>query len=145
MRIEHQDLCGLIPHDGDMCLLETVEYWDEKRIVCTSRSHQRTDNPLRSDDRLAAIHGVEYAAQAMAVHGGLLAREKGETNPGGYLAALRGVSLHVERLDSISESLHIEAEELMRNGGNFIYQFLVQAEGKTLLDGRLTVMAQEAV
>lgn len=143
MRIEQQELCGLIPHNGTMCLLETVEQWDEKRIVCTSRSHQSITNPLRSNDQLAAIHGVEYAAQAMAVHGGLLAREKGETSPGGFLAALRGVSLHVDRLDTIAAPLQIEAEELMRSGGSFIYQFTVQADGKPLLDGRLTVMGQE--
>lgn len=144
MRIEHQELCGLIPHDGLMCLLDSVEYWDEKRIVCHSGSHLRADNPLRSNDRLTAIHGVEYAAQAMAVHGGLLARQKGETSPGGFLAALRSVALHVDRLDTIDTPLHIEAEELMRNGGNFIYQFQVQADGKPLLEGRLTVIGQEA-
>ena len=143
MRIEKQKLCGLIPHDGSMCLLDSVEYWDEKRIVCSSFTHQRDNNPLRSNDRLAAIHGVEYAAQAMAVHGGLLARQKGEANPGGFLAALRDVALNVERLDTIDAPLQIEAEELMRNGGNFIYQFQVQADGEILLDGRLTVMGQE--
>ncbi len=126
-----------------MCLLESVEGWDDKHIICTSRSHQHSDNPLRSNDQLAAIHGVEYAAQAMAVHGGLLAREKGKAGQAGFLAALRNVTLHIERLDTIKAPLHIEAEELMRSGGNFIYQFLVQADGKPLLEGRLTVVGQE--
>jgi len=142
--IGHEELCGLIPHDGSMCLLATVEEWDDKRIVCTASSHRDGDNPLRSNGQLSAINGVEYAAQAMAVHGGLLARERGETNPPGFLAALRDVALHVERLDSIEAPLRVEAEELMRSGGSFIYQFKVEANDEPLLDGRLTVMVQEA-
>ncbi len=144
MLIAREELCGLIPHDGTMCLLDTVKYWDESRIICTSLSHQQSDNPLLSNGQLAAIHGVEYAAQAMAVHGGLLARSRGEDNPAGFLAALRNVSLHTTRLDSIEAPLLIEAEELMRSGSSFIYQFHVQAEEVTLLDGRLTVVGQGA-
>lgn len=143
MLIERDELCGLIPHDGAMCLLDGVTEWDEKRIVCTSNSHTAADNPLRSNGQLAALHGVEYAAQAMAVHGGLLARERGEQNPPGFLAALRDVDLQVQRLDDIDSALQIEATELMRSGGSFIYEFRVMADAQQLLEGRVTVMIQE--
>lgn len=144
MIIERQELCGLIPHDGAMCLLDGVLEWDEKRIVCRSDSHRLADNPLRSNDRLTAIHGVEYAAQAMALHGGLLARQRGESNPPGFLVALRDVNLYVQQLDDIDAGLEVEAIELLRSGGSFIYEFRVTAEGQLLLDGRVTVMIQEA-
>lgn len=143
MLIGREELCGLIPHAGSMCLLDGVEAWDAKRIVCHSRSHAATDNPLRSAGALAAVHGIEYAAQATAVHGGLLARERGEASPAGLLAAVRGVILHVERLDDIESPLRVEAVELMRSGGSFIYEFSLTANGRALLDGRLTVMAEE--
>lgn len=141
--MNHQELCSLIPHDGTMCLLDGVEQWNETHIVCSSYSHRSETNPLRHGEQLAAVHGVEYAAQAMAVHGGLRAREKGETNPPGFLVALRDVKLHVERLDTINHPLHVEASELMRSGGSFIYEFLIEAGGERLLEGRLTVMVQE--
>lgn len=141
--MDHQELCSLIPHAGSMCLLEAVEKWDEKHIVCIGRSHLNESNPLRSEGRLATVHGVEYAAQAMAVHGGLRAQARGETNPAGFLAALRDVRLHVERLDTINHALRIEATELMRSGGSFIYEFRIEAGGELLLNGRLTVMVQE--
>jgi predicted hotdog family 3-hydroxylacyl-ACP dehydratase len=143
MLIDHGTLCELIPHAGDMCLLDEVEEWDEGHIVCLSRSHRNEANPLRSNGILAVVHGIEYAAQAMAVHGGLLAREAGEANPPGFLAAVRNVRFHVERLDDQPESLHVEATELMRGGGSFIYEFTVSAVGKALLDGRLTVMTPQ--
>ncbi|UCE90426.1 MAG: hypothetical protein JSW10_06340, partial [Pseudomonadota bacterium] len=77
MPIERDELCSLIPHAGTMCLLHTVEQWDEVSIVCTAISHHEADNPLCSKGALGAVHALEYGAQAMAVHGGLLAREKG--------------------------------------------------------------------
>lgn len=143
MLIGHTELCSLIPHAGSMCLLDTVEAWSEKQIVCSSRSHLDSSNPLRMDGQLSVVHGVEYAAQAMAVHGGLRARENGERQPPGFLAALRDVKLHVPRLDDIDEALRIEATELMRSGGSFIYEFELNAGERPLLTGRLTVMVQE--
>ena len=143
MLIDHEELCALIPHAGSMCLLDGVERWDRQHIVCHSLSHWDEANPLRSNGMLAAVHGVEYAAQAMAVHGGLLAREAGEANPAGFLAAVRDVQLKAERLDDQPGALRIEASELMRGGGSFMYEFSVSAAGQELLAGRLTVMTRQ--
>lgn len=143
MLIGHEELTALIPHAGAMSLLDAVEQWDEQHIVCSATSHRSEANPLRSNGGLSAINGVEYAAQAMAVHGGLLARARGEENPPGYLAALRDVKLHTDRLDVIDGALRVEATELVRSGGSFIYAFSLAAAGRLLLEGRLTVMVQE--
>lgn len=144
MLIGHEELCSLIPHSGRMCLLDSVEAWSDKHIVCHSDSHTAADNPLRSEGALYAMQGVEYAAQAAAVHGGLLARERGEQNPPGFLAAVRDVKLHVERLDTVAQPLRVEASELMRSGDNVIYSFSIETAGQRLLQGRFTVMVQEA-
>jgi predicted hotdog family 3-hydroxylacyl-ACP dehydratase len=56
-----------------MCLLDRVVHWDSQRIHCRASSHRSADNPLRSRDQLSAACGIEYAAQAMAVHGALQA------------------------------------------------------------------------
>ena len=61
----------LIPHAGSMCLLDTVERWDQDEIVCRASSHDDPDNPLSEDGRLAAVALVEYGAQAAAVHAAL--------------------------------------------------------------------------
>ena len=65
------DIAALIPHAGAMCLLDAVLSWDRTSIACTASSHRAIDNPLAAEGRLDAVCGVEYAAQAMAVHGGL--------------------------------------------------------------------------
>jgi len=76
MSISKQELCQLIPHDGVMCLLDGVEHWDDEVIHCWSESHLDQGNPLRGPSGLPAMHALEYGAQAMAVHGGLLAQKR---------------------------------------------------------------------
>jgi predicted hotdog family 3-hydroxylacyl-ACP dehydratase len=70
--MNHAAICARLPHAGRMCLLERLESWDGDSITCIATSHRDADNPLRRGGRLHAVAGVEYAAQAMALHGSLL-------------------------------------------------------------------------
>ncbi len=140
--IGRDELERLVPHRGDMCLLDGVLSWDENALTCITETHRAADNPLRSGGRLAAVHALEYGAQAMAVHGGLLARKRGDAIGGGYLAALRNVSLHVAQLDDIASPLTVHAERLIAEGGNLIYQFTVRAGETAVAEARATVIGQ---
>lgn len=151
MLIERDELCALIPHGGTMCLLDGVQEWDDTSIVCVSNSHRSVDNPLRSQSHetprshqalpsLAVIHAVEYGAQAMAVHGGLLARKQGGTAAPGYLAALRDVQLHVSSLDAFTDPLRVEAEQVMAGAGNLMYNLRVSSGGIDIVSARATVI-----
>lgn len=125
-----------------MCLLERVNAWDADEIQCSSSSHRLVDNPLRREGQLAAVHLVEYAAQSMAIHGALLARERGEALEPGYLAALRGIQLSVERIDDLPGELEFHSRKLMDGGGSLVYTFTASSDGRELASGRLTVIAQ---
>src|SRR5690606_38662745 len=109
--LDHAWLPGHLPHPGSMCLLDAVTDWDAQHIRCTASSDRAADNPLRAHDRLGAACGIEYAAQAMAAHGALLAAADSAPRAG-YLASVRGVDLHVERLDDVAADLDVEAERL---------------------------------
>ena len=80
-----------------MCLLDEMLHWDRERIACATDSHRVADNPLRSRSGLQAACAIEYAAQAMALHGALVA-PAGAGPQAGYLASVRGVKLAVARL-----------------------------------------------
>src|SRR4051812_33233617 len=108
MQLDRAWIMSRIPHQGSMCLLDHVEAWDEQRVLCVAFSHRDADNPLRAHARLAAACGIEYAAQAMAVHGALIAQQEHRPRAG-FLASVRGVTLHVPCLDDISEDLMVEA------------------------------------
>lgn len=133
-----------IPHQGAMCLLERVEAWSEEGLRCTASSHRALDNPLRAEGRLGAACGIEYAAQAMAVHGALLA-QTGSRPQQGYLASVRGAELQVERLDDIGADLDIQVERLSGDDNNVLYQFSVSAAGRELLSGRGAVILDAAI
>jgi predicted hotdog family 3-hydroxylacyl-ACP dehydratase len=139
--IDKRDIARLIPHAGAMCLLDGVLSWSATQIRCVSESHRAMDNPLRRDGRLRAPCGVEYAAQAMAIHGALTAGETAGVNPPrvGYLASLRAVTVHADRLDQLPGPLAVEAERLGGNADRAIYGFTLRYADRVLLNGRAAV------
>jgi predicted hotdog family 3-hydroxylacyl-ACP dehydratase len=132
-------IAAQIPHQGSMCLLDQVIEWSPDRIRCASSSHRAADNPLRDSDRLGIACGIEYAAQAMAVHGALLAGNDDRPRQG-FLASARSVEFRVDRLDDIAADLDIVAERLSGDDNNVLYGFVVQADGQVLLTGRAAVI-----
>ena len=137
------DIEGLIPHAGAMCLLDGVLHWDAATIRCVSRTHRDAANPLRTGGLLPALCGIEYAAQAMAAHGGLAGTIKGK--PGtGYLASLRNVACNDELLDQREGDLVVEAERLMGDEARVIYQFTLWVGEFEVLNGRATVVLDAA-
>ena len=129
----------MIPHTGAMCLLDGVLQWDTSTIQCVSRSHRDAHNPLRIDGRLPTLCGIEYAAQAMAVHGGL-AGIIGQKPRAGYLVGLRDVVCSVEYLDEMEDDMIIDAEQIMGNASLAIYQFSLRVGASEVLRGRATVV-----
>lgn len=139
MKVSRDEIARLIPHAGAMSLLDAVLEWSEESIRCLSTRHRFADNPLRDHGRLGALCGIEFAAQAMAIHG-RLAGSIGERPRAGYLASLREVACHCERLDLIADDLIIEATRIMGDDERVMYSFLVGCAAGTLLAGRATVL-----
>ncbi|MEK7303875.1 MAG: 3-hydroxylacyl-ACP dehydratase, partial [Pseudomonadota bacterium] len=109
--MNHAAICARLPHAGRMCLLERLESWDGDSITCIATSHRDADNPLRRGGCLHAVAGVEYAAQAMALHGNLLSAT--DTPPAiGYLASVRDLKLDIEDLGTVAEDLRVTARRL---------------------------------
>jgi len=130
----------LIPHRDAMSLLDTVIAWDNDSIEITTASHRNDENPLRSDGILRAVHLCEYGAQAMAVHGGLLAERAGGVAAPGMLVSLRAVKLHVARVDDLPGALVVRATRLLDGGSSWQYAFRVEHAGQLLAEGRAAVM-----
>ena len=107
-------ILALVPHQGAMCLWDEVVAWDEGSIHLRACNHRDPAHPLRAAGQLRAVHLCEYGAQAMAVHGGLRAREAGGLAKPGLLVALRGVELHVARIDDLPGALECSADMLGR-------------------------------
>jgi predicted hotdog family 3-hydroxylacyl-ACP dehydratase len=136
-------IASRIPHQGEMCLLDRVVAWSPERIECEAASHRAPANPLRAHGRLGIACGIEYAAQAMAVHGALVGEAAGHAAAApraGYLASVRSVSLNARRLDDVAGNLTVRAERLMGDDNNIVYGFEVTDGPRVLLSGRATVV-----
>jgi predicted hotdog family 3-hydroxylacyl-ACP dehydratase len=131
-------IAARIPHSGNMCLLDRVLDWNHQDIHCSTATHRELDNPLREPRGLPVWAGIEYAAQAAAVHGALI-------NPlpaprSGVLGALRRVSFNCEWLDRIEQDLIVAATLRHHDQAGGIYAFEIHAGTNCLLCGECTLM-----
>jgi predicted hotdog family 3-hydroxylacyl-ACP dehydratase len=138
--LDAAQIAKLIPHHGSMCLLASVLHYDAQSIRCLANSHRLLTNPLRENGLLHAVCGVEYAAQAMAVHGALLSGQGDQPPRGGRLASVRSVEFSASRLDDVEAELEICATQLMGDENSMVYEFTVTAATQTLLKGKATVV-----
>lgn len=139
MKLDQAWIAAHIPHQGAMCLLDAVEQWDAEAIVCRASSHRRSDNPLRAADRLGIANGIEFAAQAMAVHGALLAADDAAPTVG-FLTSVREVQWQRPRLDDIASDLMVHAQRISGSANSLLYQFELRADEAVVLRGRASVM-----
>lgn len=144
MALDRRWIESHIPHQGSMCLLDGVVSWSPVRVQCRSATHRDPANPLRAHGQLAAVCGIEYAAQAMAVHGALIASRittsPNRTAVAGYLASVRNVALYASRLDDIDGDLVASAEFVTGDERSVLYDFSVSGGDRVLLAGRATIV-----
>ncbi|MHB1280164.1 MAG: 3-hydroxylacyl-ACP dehydratase [Acidithiobacillus sp.] len=141
MLIGRQWISNHIPHQGNMLLLDYVERWDDEQILCVASSHRSASNPLRVGGRLGVVCGVEYAAQAMAVHDALV-RVQGGDEPhsagAGYIASVRELCTEAMRLDDIEGDLAVSATKLAAYS-SLLYSFVISTDRRVLAKGRVTI------
>lgn len=132
-----------IPHDGAMRLLEAVVFWDDKLILCSASSHRDPKHPLRDNGALSSVHALEYAAQAIAVHGSLLMPDG--RNPRlqlVYVGTFRGVEMHPGNLDDgDSAVLRISATRVASLPNGWNYEFCVASKNLVFVRGTTVVVA----
>jgi predicted hotdog family 3-hydroxylacyl-ACP dehydratase len=142
--LEHAAIAELIPHQGPMCLLSRLERWDATRIVCIAANHRDPAHPLRTRRGLLAPVVIEYAAQAMALHGALLGKAGDAPATPGFLASARAVQLAMLRLDDLPEhrpdELRITAVRHAGDAQQILYAFEVEHGGRTIAAGRAAVV-----
>jgi predicted hotdog family 3-hydroxylacyl-ACP dehydratase len=155
MQLDHDAIEQLVPHRGPMCLLDRLEQWSEASIVCTASNFRNPRHPLRSRSGLLASAAIEYAAQAMALHGALLGRASGKPPSAGYLASARSVRLSRWRLDDLPfsdvnrnasvdettrDALRIEATRQAGDARQILYAFTVDHRSIRIAEGRAAVV-----
>ena len=129
-------LAANLPHQGSMNLLDAIVTWDATRLTAVARGHRDGAHPLRREAMLPVACAIEYGAQAAAAHGALVEKRP---SGAGFLAAVRSVAFHAERLDDVEADLEIAVECLGGSEAGVLYRFALSAAGRPLAEGRLTV------
>lgn len=131
-----------LPHGAAMVLVDHVEHWDATRLRATSARHRAPAHPLASaDGSVAAVHLLELAAQAAAIHIGLVAAggtagaaDAAAASPGvpmegmpapGMLAFARELSFAVASIAPDAPPLRVEVTRRAALPGGMAYAFEV--------------------
>lgn len=134
---------ALIPHKGGMCLWESVEAFDAQQIHCRTTRHLMPDHPLKENGQLSRLHLIEYGAQLVAVHGGLLSLPTTAQNTPkiGYLASVRQVQFREFEADALqTPQLYGHADQLFADDSGQLYQFCIEdAQRQPLCQGRVMI------
>ncbi|MEO8185872.1 MAG: hydroxymyristoyl-ACP dehydratase [Burkholderiaceae bacterium] len=132
----------LLPHAGRMRLIDRVVSYDEQTIVCECDSHRAADHPLAEAGVLSIICGLEYGAQAMAIHGALLASggSPAARMRHGYLVATSDLRWTVDRLDECATPLVVKAISEFRTDNQVAYRFEIRASSALVLSGHASVL-----
>lgn len=139
------EIAARIPHSGPMCLLDCVVSWNNETILCEATNHRDADHPLARDGMLDTMAAIEYAAQAMAVHGALIAENSASTvndnSPKmGYLASVRDVACAIPFLHELTAPLRIEATRIAGEETRVLYEFSVTSGEQMCAQGRAAVV-----
>ena len=106
-------IAEVVPHAGEMILLDSIEVFEAERITC-ARTIQSDGMFVDADGSLPSWVGVELMAQAIAAWAGCRARAEQRPVQLGFLLGTRHYVCNVDTFPS-GVFLRIEAERAFHN------------------------------
>jgi len=121
-------LAELLPHAGDMILIEQILSFDDEQI------HTRlTVKPgglfNRPDGSLPAWVGIELMAQSVAAYAGCHARARGDAVELGFLLGTRKFECNVEHFPAGTELIIHGVRSLEDDSGMGVFECHINAPG----------------
>jgi len=126
--MSHWPLAELLPHAGDMILIDAIERFDDEQIF--TRLTVKPDGLFNlPDGSLPAWVGVELMAQSVAAFAGCHARQKGNPVELGFLLGTRKFECNVEAFAAGSElSIH-GLRSLEDDNGMGVFECHIHGDG----------------
>ncbi len=121
------DITELIPHTGDMVLLDRIVDYDDMGL--TAELAVRGDGLLGGDDQtVPAWGGIEYMAQTVAAYVGMKERQANEPIRMGFLLGTRRYSSNVAAF-KVGSMLTIRVKKIIQDDGLGVFDCRIQGEG----------------
>lgn len=121
-------LAELLPHAGDMILIDSIERFDDEQIFTrlTVKSEGLFNLP---DGSLPAWVGVELMAQSVAAFAGCHARQKGNPVELGFLLGTRKFECNVEAFPAGTELTIHGLRSLEDDSGMGVFECHIHGDG----------------
>ena len=121
-------LAELLPHAGDMILIDSIERFDDEQIYTrlTVKSEGLFNLP---DGSLPAWVGVELMAQSVAAFAGCHARQKGNPVELGFLLGTRKFECNVEAFPAGTELTIRGLRSLEDDNGMGVFECHIHGDG----------------
>ncbi|WP_053116674.1 hotdog family protein [Pseudomonas sp. P1.31] len=121
-------LAELLPHAGDMILIDSIERFDDEQIFTrlTVKSEGLFNLP---DGSLPAWVGVELMAQSVAAFAGCHARQKGNPVELGFLLGTRKFECNVEAFPAGTELTIHGLRSLEDDNGMGVFECHIHGDG----------------
>ncbi|NWA30206.1 hotdog family protein [Pseudomonas sp. C6002] len=121
-------LAELLPHAGDMILIDQVLSFDEEQIQ-TRLTVKPGGLFNRADGSLPAWVGIELMAQSVAAYAGCRARQKGEAVELGFLLGTRKFECNVEHFPAGTELTIHGLRSLEDDNGMGVFECHLTGDG----------------
>ncbi len=120
------DVAELLPHDGQMVLLDKVLDYDQESLM--AEVVVRDDGLFAEGNQVPAWIGIEYMAQTVAAHGGVMCHLAGRPIMLGFLLGTRRYSSNVSSF-KVGTRLMIKVTRIIEDQGLGVFDCHISAEG----------------
>ena len=120
------DVADLIPHSGDMVLLDRIVNCDGQGL--TAELVVRGDGLLGDEQTVPAWAGIEYMAQAIAAYAGVMARQANEPIRLGFLLGTRRYNSNIAAF-KVGAMLTIRVEKIIQDDSLGVFDCRILGEG----------------
>jgi predicted hotdog family 3-hydroxylacyl-ACP dehydratase len=116
----------LVPHSGDMVLLDRIVDFDEQGL--TAELIVRGDELFSPGPRVPAWVGIEYMAQTVAAYVGVKAKQVNDPIRLGFLLGTRFYNSNVAAFE-VGATLTIRVEKIIQDDGLGVFECRILGEG----------------
>lgn len=113
------DVAELLPHDGDMVFLDRVIEFDQHSMI--TELVVRDDGLFGNGQMVPSWLGIEYMAQTVAAHGGMMCRIAGKPVNFGFLLGTRRYHCNKTAF-KVGERLTVEVEQIIQDQGMGVFE-----------------------
>ncbi|MCK5190126.1 MAG: hotdog family protein [Methylococcales bacterium] len=120
------NISDLLPHDGNMVLLDRVLEYDQESLV--AEVVVRDDGLFGDGQTIPAWIGIEYMAQTVAAHGGMMCHLAGKPINLGFLLGTRRYTSNISDF-IVGTRLTVKVHRLIEDQGLGVFVCQISGNG----------------